>query len=203
MTLRLVTKAWKRVADAFIDEGVESGEIMVHDGYDISSIGGWKYRRERRKLATRVIFLLNITKVGQHECHWAVNLFVVDIPEGVQRFGHLAFRGCSSLTTISFPTTLTFIGGYAFCDCSSLDNVDLLHTNLQKIGGDVFWDCSELKSMTIPDSLQTLGCKVFTNCFKLVPSSIDVSEDNDVDLLSPEVVLISEVVTRLRSLQNS
>ncbi|GMI15634.1 hypothetical protein TrLO_g15181 [Triparma laevis f. longispina] len=29
-TLRLATKAWKRVADAFVDVGVRSGAMMVH-----------------------------------------------------------------------------------------------------------------------------------------------------------------------------
>ena len=31
MVLRFTTKAWKGVADAFIDEGVESGAMVVHD----------------------------------------------------------------------------------------------------------------------------------------------------------------------------
>ncbi|GMI12248.1 hypothetical protein TrLO_g625 [Triparma laevis f. longispina] len=35
MKLRVTTKAWKAVADAFIDEGVVSGKIIVHDGNDI------------------------------------------------------------------------------------------------------------------------------------------------------------------------
>jgi len=34
MTLRLTTKAWKRVVDAFIDEGVKSGAMIVHGGAD-------------------------------------------------------------------------------------------------------------------------------------------------------------------------
>ena len=59
MTLRFVTKTWKRVADAFIDEGVKSGAMMVHDGKDIGPFNS--ARRERRKLVTRVIFFLNIT----------------------------------------------------------------------------------------------------------------------------------------------
>ncbi|GMH71017.1 hypothetical protein TL16_g10403 [Triparma laevis f. inornata] len=36
LTLRLATKGWKAAADVFIDEGVESGEIIVHNGRDKS-----------------------------------------------------------------------------------------------------------------------------------------------------------------------
>ncbi|GMH77098.1 hypothetical protein TrLO_g9103 [Triparma laevis f. longispina] len=55
-----------------------------------------------------------------------------------------------------------------------------------------FANCSELKSMTIPDSLQTLRPNVFWNCSKLVPASIAVSYNSDV----------SPVVAHLRLKQN-
>jgi len=38
-----------------------------------------------------------------------------------------------ALTTVSFPTTLKPIGRSAFFHCSSLENVDLLRTNLQEL----------------------------------------------------------------------
>ena len=41
--------------------------------------------------------------------------------------------------------------------------------------------------MTIPDSLQTVGEHVFSKCYKLVPSNIDVSEDNEVYVTSQVV----------------
>ena len=152
MALRLATKGWNAAADALIDEGVRSGELIVHDGKDISYDEAYA-REERCALATRAIFLLNITKVGKWACRWADNLVVVDIPEGVESIGFQAFWGCSSLTTVSFPRTLTSIGESAFSVCVSLDNVDLLHTNLQEIKPEAFKFCSELKSMMIPDLL--------------------------------------------------
>ena len=180
MAFRVATKGWNAAADAQIDEGVRSGDLMVHGGKDIS--WRWQYpREERRKLVTRVIFLLNITKVGDYACAYAINLVVVDIPEGVGSIGLRAFKDCTSLTKVSFPTTLTSIGWYAFQSCSSLDNVVLRHTNLQELGSQAFAYCFELKSMTIPDSLQTLDTFVFYGCSKLVPSKIDVNDINNYD----------------------
>ncbi|GMH84250.1 hypothetical protein TL16_g09866 [Triparma laevis f. inornata] len=181
MTLRLATKTWKRVADEFIDEGVKSGKFLVHEGIDISEDVEYVELEEWNKLVTRVIFLLNITKIGKLACVYAHNLVVVDIPEGVKSIGECAFSRCSSLATVSFPTTLISIGNSAFVECTGLETVDLLHTNLKEIGEMAFSFCSELKSMTIPDSLQTFGEFVFLNCSKLVPSSIDVSYDSDED----------------------
>ena len=104
VTLRSTTKGWKAVADVLIKDGVMSGEIMVHDGNDISWLDH-DPREERRALITRVIFILNITKVGKFACNLALNLVVVEIPEGVEEIGHYAFTYCRSLTTVSFPTT--------------------------------------------------------------------------------------------------
>ncbi|GMH50282.1 hypothetical protein TL16_g00733 [Triparma laevis f. inornata] len=194
MAMMLVSKPWLEVADAFIDEGVESGELIVHVGKDVNA--DYIVLTERHKLVTRVIFLLNITTIGEHACKWAENLVVVDLPKGIESISWAAFSCCTSLTSISFPTTLTSIGEGAFAWCSSLDNVDLFHTNLQQLDGYAFADCSNLKLMTIPDSLQKLGDSVFLDCVKLVPSNIDVSYSGY------DVETTSKVVAHLRSLQN-
>ncbi|GMI17586.1 hypothetical protein TrLO_g3928 [Triparma laevis f. longispina] len=162
MTIRLALKPWSRVTDEFISDGVESGTMIVHGGED----------------------------VGEHACEFAAKLVVIEISEGVESIGFNAFGGCECSTTISFPTTLTPIGMQAFYCCTSLESVDLLHTNLQELGEFAFDDCSELKSMTIPDSLQTLGQGVFYSCSKLVPSNVNYNA-------------MSEVVNYLRSKQSS
>ncbi|GMH67910.1 hypothetical protein TL16_g04795 [Triparma laevis f. inornata] len=182
MALRVATKGWNAAVDALIDEGVRSGELIVHDGKDISFKVG-RAREERCKLVTRVVFFLNIMKVGEWACRFAVNLVVVEIPEDVESICDFSFRGYTSLTTVSFPTTLSSIRQGAFNNCASLYNVDLLHTNLQELGQAAFGGCKELKSMTIPDSLQTLGDRVFYNCKALVPSNIDVGFDHDVSAI--------------------
>ncbi|GMH77407.1 hypothetical protein TL16_g07396 [Triparma laevis f. inornata] len=179
MNLRLATKGWKAAADAFIDEGVKSSAMIVHDGEDINW-GAANARKKMRKLVTRVVFLLNVMKVVERECKLAVNLVVVDIPEGVESIGRGAFWNCYSLTTVSFPTTLTWIGVEYFTGCFTLENIHLLHTKVKKLGQQAFYFCPELNSMTIPDSLQTLGSGVFGKRKKLVPSNINVNNNNAV-----------------------
>ncbi|GMH86201.1 hypothetical protein TL16_g10468 [Triparma laevis f. inornata] len=190
--LRILNKEWNGVADVLIDEGVKSCTMMVHDGMNI--ICGLAYaRNDERKLVTRVVFLLNITKVRQCAC-WAANLVVVDIPEGVERIGDCAFYLCESLTNVYFATALKNIGRNAFRSCSSFKTVDLLHTNLQEIGYAAFQVCSELKSMTIPDSFQTIGKEIFYICSKLVPSNIHTYDRTTINGTS-------EVVAHLCSQQ--
>ncbi|GMH84974.1 hypothetical protein TrVE_jg5108 [Triparma verrucosa] len=203
--MRLLCKDWRRVADKFIGWKVESGGLMMVVGGNDLSWKEVKAQEERRSLVTQVVFLLNIMKVGIRVCNRAINLVVVEIPEGVESIGDRSFEGNSSLTIVSFPTTLRLVGVGAFAYCLSLENVDLLHTQLQELGDFAFLVCSKLKSMTIPDSLQTLGHDVFKNCFKLVPYHIDVGHhdnDSESDEERVNIDVTSEVISHLRSLQS-
>ena len=63
MILRLATKAWKRVVDAFIDEGMRSGEFIVHDGEDIGFMGAW--------MKEKAVYLSTNTCVVDSKKRWA------------------------------------------------------------------------------------------------------------------------------------
>ncbi|GMH62127.1 hypothetical protein TL16_g03410 [Triparma laevis f. inornata] len=195
MKLRLASKGYNGAADEFIDEGVRSSKFLLHGGKSDRCFLSESKKKKKCKPVTRVLFLLNVTEVGSCACCLAFNLSVLDTPEGVKSIGKGAFHDCRNLTRVSFSGTLMFIGGGAFADCGGLENVDLHHTNLQEIGIQAFTRCLKLKSMTIPDSLQTLSEEVFFACSKLVPSNVDVRDwQNDTT---------SEVGAHLRSLQSS
>ncbi|GMH88175.1 hypothetical protein TrVE_jg13257 [Triparma verrucosa] len=187
VSMRWLDRKWHKVVEKKLIELEDEpfGEIIVHGGNDISVSEAYA-REERMKQVTKVVFLLNITKVGDHACSWASNLVVVDIPEGITSIGIGSFAGCSSLKEITFPKSLTSIGNHSFEGCLNLEQVDLLHTNIQQLGRQAFRDCKSLREMKIPDSLQTFGTDVFANCSKLVPSNIGTT---------------SEVVAYLRSIQ--
>ena len=183
LTMKFVCKGWLLLIDKYINQGTASGSILYHVGQEIcceGCEGGEDGTRAREhKDVTRVMFPLDLTRIGTNACHQAAILMVVDIPEGVEIIGIGAFEECFSLTTVTFPSTLTYLGPSAFAKCSSLENVDLLHPNLKEICLGAFSDCSELKSMTIPSSLQRANGYVFTNCFKLVPPHINVAWDDE------------------------
>ncbi|GMH77468.1 hypothetical protein TrST_g9211 [Triparma strigata] len=175
VAMRWLDRKWHKVVEKKLTE-VENepfGEIIVHGGNDVSLDEACSDARiERLKQVTKVVFLLNITKVGDYACTYADNLIAVDIPEGITSIGDGSFADCSSLKEISFPKSLTSIGDSSFYGCKSLEEVDLLHTNVQELGGSAFWDCTSLREMKVPDSLQKFGTWVFAKCSNLVPSDI-------------------------------
>ncbi|GMH94265.1 hypothetical protein TrST_g13689 [Triparma strigata] len=191
MKMRLLSKEWNAVTDEWIDGLVGSGEMMVVQRNDISFEEA--YFRARIEQVMKVVFLLNITKVGNCACAYASNLVVVDIPEGITIICDNSFSDCRSLKDIKFPKSLTKIGRASFSDCFSLEEVDLLHTNVRALGDSAFHGCTSLREMKIPDSLQKFGELVFYGCSKLVPSDINVGYDQDV----------SEVVAYLRKIQEA
>ena len=195
--MQWLDRKWQKVVEkklAELEEDEPFGEIIVHGGNDISDEEAHSdVREERMDQVTNVVFLLNITKVGDHACYEA-SILVADIPKGITSIGGASFAGCISLKDIKFPKSLTKIGEGSFMTCFGLEQVDLLHTNVEELGDYAFKNCTSLREMKVPDSLQTFGHAVFYACFELVPSDIDINiYSNDVT---------SEVVAYLRSKQS-
>ncbi|GMH89588.1 hypothetical protein TrVE_jg6221 [Triparma verrucosa] len=183
VAMRWLDKKWHKVVEKKLTEFEDEpfGEIIVHGGNDKGddeAVSG--ARVERIKQVTKVVFLLNITKVGDRACKFASILVVVDIPEGITSIGQGSFSGCSSLKYIKTPKSLTPISQYSFNFCSSLEKVDLLHTNVEKLGDCAFQSCISLRGMKVPDSLQEFGHAVFLNCSKLVPFDINTYNNEAV-----------------------
>ena len=62
--------------------------------------------------------------------------------------GSIAFRGCSSLTSITIGSGVTSIDEYAFYECSSLTDVYCYAENVPSTGSNVFYE-SPISSATL------------------------------------------------------
>ena len=82
-----------------------------------------------------------------------------------------AFSGCSSLTSIVIPDSVTSIGRYAFDGCSGLTSVTI-GGGVTSIGYSSFSGCSGLTSVTIPDSVTSVGERAFYGCSGLTSVTI-------------------------------
>ena len=89
--------------------------------------------------------------------------------------GEHAFSGCSSLTSVNIPSSVTSIEWYSFGDCSSLTSVNI-PSSVTEIGGCAFWYCSSLTSVNIPSGVTKIEISAFENCSSLtsvnIPSSV-------------------------------
>ena len=97
----------------------------------------------------------------------------ITIPDSVTSIGGGAFSGCTNLETITIPKNATFSNG-TFSDCTSLKNVKF-SIGIEKIPDGLFYDSSNLNSLTsitIPDSVTTIGNSAFRGCTGLTSITI-------------------------------
>ena len=81
----------------------------------------------------------------------------------VTSIGDLAFRDCSSLTSVTIGSGVTSIGYEAFRDCSSLTAITIPNS-VTSIGQYAFQECSKLTSVTIGSGVTSIGSFAFSRC---------------------------------------
>lgn len=90
-----------------------------------------------------------------------------------------AFSSCTSLTSVSLPSTITKIGTSAFVNCSNLSNI-ALPASLKEINQFAFSGCEAFTDIVIPEGVTYIGTSAFQSCLKLAhvsfPSTLTTME---------------------------
>ena len=107
-----------------------------------------------------------LTSIGGRAFRGCTSLTRVTIPDSVTRIGMDAFYGCESLTQVTIPDSVTSIGDSAFSGCTTLTQVTI-PDSVTSIGEDAFYGCTRLTQVTIPDSVTSIGEDAFSGCTSL------------------------------------
>ena len=86
-----------------------------------------------------------------------------NVTYSVAYIGSSAFSGCSGLTSVSIPNSVTSIREFAFSGCSGLTSVSIPNSVTFIMSG-VFYACSGLTSVSIPNSVTGIGDLAFYGC---------------------------------------
>jgi len=102
------------------------------------------------------------------------NISSVVFTGNITYIGSYAFYNCSSLESITIPDSVTSIGSSAFYYCSSLESITI-PSSVTSIGDYAFYGCSSLTSITIPDSVINIYDYAFSGCSSLTSITISGS----------------------------
>ena len=92
----------------------------------------------------------------------------------VAEIKNAAFRDCTSLKSITLPSTLTTIYSNAFEGCTSLTSITL-PSSVGYIGSNAFEGCTSLTQITLPDSLEYISEGTFKGCTSLTSIALPES----------------------------
>jgi len=115
------------------------------------------------KDVTIVHFHCSVTDVERQTFIECTELKEVVLNEGLVTIDYGAFDKCTSLTSITLPSTVTEIGHKAFNECSSLKEV-VLNEGLKEIGELAFEKCTSLQSITLPSTVTSICYHAFACC---------------------------------------
>ena len=133
----------------------------------------------------------SVTSIGYSAFSSCTSITSITIPNSVTSIGDYAFSWCENLTSVTIPDSVTSIGVGAFSNTAYYNNssnwdggVLCIGNHLIKakdtVNGDyiikdgtktiadwAFHDCRSLTSITIPDSITSIGDDAFSNCGSL------------------------------------
>lgn len=81
----------------------------------------------------------------------------------VTKIGSYAFNNCTSVTSVKIGNNVTIIDNSAFYNCNSITDLEI-GNKVEDIAAKAFYSCSNLNTLTLPNSLISLGNEAFEYC---------------------------------------
>lgn len=149
------------------------GVLSALDKVTINDVGQYAFR-DCKKLGDGVIDFSKLTTdtINTYAFYGCTSLATVTLPSSLIEIGGSAFKGCTNLASLALPETLETIGSSAFESCTSLETITL-SSALKKIGSSAFKNCQAITSLTLPESLETIDTSAFEGCANLASINLE------------------------------
>ena len=177
-----LTHAFIKCTDGIIGNGntvtIDNLKYKIYD--DTASLVGYTDTPENLVISKNISYegyTLNVTSIGESAFKGCTSLTSVTVPDSVTSIGDSAFSDCTSLTSVTIPDNVTSIGDSAFSDCTSLTSITI-PDSVTSISNFAFYKCTSLTSVTVPNSVTNIGESAFNGCTSLTSVTIPNSVTN-------------------------
>ena len=179
-----------------------SGELVIpstYNGLPVTRIGNSAF--SDCTSLTSVTIPDSVTSIGNEAFLGCRNLTSITIPDSVTSIGSSAFRNCTNLTSVTIPDSVTSIGDWAFdntayynnssnwvdgvlyignhlIDAKKINDNYIIKDGTKTIADIAFYYCTSLTSITIPNSVTSIGYAAFTGCRSLISINVDANNKN-------------------------
>ncbi len=165
----------REMAGCDVNREKTDGKLSILDLSEAKIVaGGDAYVRYSESYYSNDHYTSN-DKLGDYAFLGCSGLTSLTIPSSVTSIGIGTFGGCSGLTSLTIPSGVTSISDYAFDGCSGLTSLTI-PSGVTSIGKCAFEGCSGLTSLTLPSSVTSIGWSAFEGCSGLtsltIPSSV-------------------------------
>ena len=188
------------------DKEIPQKVIINSKTYTVTAVGINAFENHSR--LTSITIPNSVTSIGGYAFSGCSGLTSITIPNSVTSIGNWAFKNCDGLTSVTIGNSATAnCFPYAFWDCKNLTEINVnpenanyssingvvydknastlilcpnkkasitIPNSVTSIGNYAFMNCSELSSITIPNSVETIGDYAFKSCSRL--SSITIPD---------------------------
>lgn len=145
---------------------------------------------------TNLIFEERTTPLtlGNNAFNSCTSLTDIDLSQ-VASIGKWAFKGCTSIKTVTIPDTLTSdIGEGAFMDCTGLKTVTLSNS-IVYINLETFSGCTSLEKVNIYSSTRRIDNSAFNNCTSL--SKVNFVDGNSLKRICKKAFYNCHMLTQI------
>lgn len=121
------------------------------------------------------VFMPSCNVIGDQAFYGCIQLSYINFPNSLHTIGDYAFYRCQQLTSANIPS-VNSLGESAFARCRDLTSVTLGSlSGLTEIKNSTFVFCTSLASITIPNTVTSIGDNAFQNTAItsiVIPSSV-------------------------------
>ena len=186
------------------DKEIPQKVIINSKTYTVTAVGINAFENHSR--LTSITIPNSVTSIGGYAFSGCSGLTSITIPNSVTSIGNWAFKNCDGLTSVTIGNSATAnCFPYAFWDCKNLTEINVnpenanyssingvvydknastlilcpnkkasitIPNSVTSIGNYAFMNCSELSSITIPNSVTSIGDYAFSGCSGLTSITI-------------------------------